>query len=73
MGVVRRSGEPAALGQGVRRSVQPAGPASPAAQLLWLQASAGNQAVTGLLGVQREPGPTPEPTVAEQIAEAGGW
>ena len=52
--------------------MQPAGPASPAAQLLWLQASAGNQAVTGLLGVQREPDPTPEPTVAEQIAEARG-
>jgi hypothetical protein len=52
--------------------VQPAGPASPAAQLLWLQASAGNQAVTGLLGVQRDPDPTPEPTVAERIAEARG-
>jgi hypothetical protein len=70
MGVARRFGEPAAPGRGVRRSVQPAAPASPAAQLLWLQASAGNQAVTGLLGVQRDPDPTPEPTVAEQIAEA---
>lgn len=70
--MVRRSGEPAALSRGVRRSVQPAGPASPAAQLLWLQASAGNQAVTGLLGVQRDPDPTPEPTVAERIAEARG-
>ena len=72
MGVVRRSGEPAAPGRGVRRSVKQAVPASPAAQLLWLQASAGNQAVTGLLGVQRDPDPTPEPNVAELIAEARG-
>jgi hypothetical protein len=56
----------------VRRSVQRAETDSPAARVLWLQASAGNQAVTGLLGVQRDPDPTPEPTVAERIAEARG-
>ncbi len=72
MGAVRRTREPAAPGRGVPRSVQPAAPASPAARLLWLQASAGNQAVVALLGVQRDPDPTPEPTVAERIAEARG-
>src|SRR5262245_9366834 len=72
VGVVRRVGEPAAPGRGVRRSVQGAVPDSPAARLLWLPASAGNQAVTGLLGVQRDPDPAPEPAVAERIAEARG-
>jgi hypothetical protein len=52
--------------------VQPPVPASPQARLLWLQATAGNRAVSGLLAVQRDPDPTPEPTVAERIAEARG-
>jgi hypothetical protein len=63
----------------VRRSVEPARSATsgaptgePAAELLRLQASAGNRAVTGLLEVQRDPDPTPtpEPTIADRIAEA---
>ena len=56
--------------------MQRAEPDSPAARVLWLQASAGNQAVSGLLRVQRDPdpnpGPTPEPTIAERIADAKG-
>src|SRR5262245_30844087 len=71
MGVIRRAREPTPPARGVRRSAQPA-PASPAAQVLWLQASAGNRAVAGLLGVQRDPDPTPEPAVAVRIAEARG-
>src|SRR5262245_31579408 len=76
MGVVRRAGRPAARGRDVRHSVRRAEPGSPAARVLWLQASAGNQAVSGLLGVQRDPdpapAPAPEPTIAERIAEAKG-
>ncbi len=75
----RRSGEPAGRGRGVRRSAEPARSAAPPAssgaptdELLRLQASAGNRAVTGLLQVQRDPDPppTPEPTIADRIAEA---
>jgi hypothetical protein len=76
----RRSGEPAGRGRGVRRSAEPgrsaaptAATGEPAAELLRLQASAGNRAVTGLLEVQRDPDPPPStlaPTIADQIAEA---
>ena len=54
--------------------MQPAKSATPAARLLWLQASAGNRAVTGLLRVQRDPDPVQvtEPTIAERITEARG-
>ncbi len=74
MDLIRRSREPAATGRGAQRSVQPAKPATSAARLLWLQASAGNRAVAGLLGVQRDPDPVhpPEPTIAERITEARG-
>jgi hypothetical protein len=77
--VKRRSGEPAGRGRGVRRSVEPAKSAAPPTsggvptdELLRLQSSAGNRAVTGLLEVQRDPDPppTPEPTIADRIAEA---
>ncbi len=44
----------------------------PGARWLWLQAHAGNRAVAGLLGVQRDPDPAPAPvpTLAERLAEA---
>jgi hypothetical protein len=69
---MRRSHEPSAPGRGVKPSVQPAASATSAARLLWLQASAGNRAVTALLEVQRDPVPVHplEPTIADRITEA---
>jgi hypothetical protein len=69
---MRRSHEPLAPAPGVKRSVQPARSASSAARLLWLQATAGNRAVTALLEVQRDPDPVHllEPTIADLTAEA---
>jgi hypothetical protein len=63
---VRRSAEPG------RSATPTAATREPAAELLRLQASAGNRAVTALLEVQRDPDPppTPEPTIADRIAEA---
>jgi hypothetical protein len=69
MNLTRRAREPAALGRDGRPRRRLA---SPRSWLLELQASAGNRAVTGLLGVQRapDPAPTPEPSIAERVAEA---
>src|SRR3989442_3029943 len=72
---MRRSLEPSAPGRGVKPSVQAARSATDAmsaAPLLWLQSTAGNRAVTGLLKVQRAPDPVValEPTIADRITEA---
>src|SRR5207248_6851727 len=72
MEMMRRSREPSVQGRGAYRSAQPITPAKSAAPLLWLQATAGNRAVTAILEVQRDPVPveTPGPTIAERITES---
>jgi hypothetical protein len=73
MDLMRRSHEPSAPGWGVKPFVQAATSATAAtsaARLLWLQAAAGNRAVTALLEVQRDPVAPPELTIADRITEA---
>jgi hypothetical protein len=76
MNLSRRAREPAVAGRDGRAPVRPATPAVPGARLLGLQASAGNLAVTGLLGVHRQPDPAPDPApepeipIAERVADA---
>jgi hypothetical protein len=55
-----------------KSAAPPTSAGAPTDELLRLQASAGNRAVTGLLEVHRDPDPppTPEPTIADRIAEA---
>lgn len=63
--MTRRAREPAAPNRDGRPSARTATTATPAARLLGLQASAGNWAVAGLLGVHRQPDPAPDPAPAE--------
>ena len=74
LGDVHTRGSARPPGSAAGASARPArtvAPAEPAAHVLRLQATAGNRAVSGLLGVQRDPDtPTTQPSVAARIAEA---